>query len=491
MNMISTAVKYCFHLVLICAVSMPSAVCAAEYRQAAGIIDVRSTFSDGSNDILPLAQLAKDRGFEILIMNDHDRMVMEYGLPPFRNLIKKRVELNSINKNGARSYLDALREAQHQNPEMIIIPGSESAPFYYWTGNPLKENLTAHNHEKRLLTIGMEAPDDYEGLPVMHNGISTAYVKDALPELLLFLILLGGGGLLICWKGWYRVMGVAIAAWALLSLANSNILTSSPYNQYQGDQGIAPYQLVIDYVNAHGGVAVWNYPETRSGIRKAGPIYVDTPPYPGALIESHNYTAFAALYGDTSTITEPGSIWDMVLDEYCRGIRKRPVWGIATSDFHKEGNAGEKLGNFVTFFLLKEKSLHGALDALKNGKLYAYRGRYPQIVRLEKFAVHSPDGHISGVSGDDISLDGYPQIRCLLTSDVASEKLVTVRLIRSGIVIQTFRGILPIDITYEDQTVEPDKKYYYRVDMVGEGKLISNPIFVRYSGKSIDAVDQL
>jgi hypothetical protein len=33
--------------------------------------------------------MAKDRGFEVFIINDHDRVVMEYGLPPFRDIVKK------------------------------------------------------------------------------------------------------------------------------------------------------------------------------------------------------------------------------------------------------------------------------------------------------------------------------------------------------------------------------------------------------------------
>ena len=93
------------------------------------MIDLRSTFSDGAHDTESLVRMAKDRGFEVLIINDHDRMVMEYGLFPFRKLIKKRVELPSINKNGAKAYLDSIREVQRKYPDMIIIPGSETAAF--------------------------------------------------------------------------------------------------------------------------------------------------------------------------------------------------------------------------------------------------------------------------------------------------------------------------------------------------------------------------
>jgi hypothetical protein len=455
----------------------------SEYQQIAGLIDVRSTFSDGAYDIQYLMEMARKRGFEVLIINDHDRMVMEYGIPPFRNLIKKRVELNSVNKQGALSYLETIGTVREHFPKMIIIPGSETAPFYYWTGSPLKKNLTAHNHEKRILTIGMEQPEDYKNLPILHNGFSRKYIKTIVPEIALFVILIFCGLILTRWRGLYRTFGVIVILWGIISTVNGSISNSSPYDQYHGDQGISPYQLVIDYVSSKGGLTFWNYPETRSGVRKKGPIFLDTPPYPGVLLDSDRYTGFAALYGDKITITEPGSIWDKALLEYCRGLRETPPWGIATGDFHQEGESGEHLGNFSTIFLVREKSKEQVMDALRGGKMYAYRGRYPQFVRLQEFAVSSPDGEIKGISGDEIIVDGFPRITAVLSARHESINPVTVRLIRSGMTIKTFYGRLPMEIDYEDRSDRFNRKEYYRLDMQGEGRLISNPIFVNYGHK--------
>jgi len=290
-----------------------------EYQQISGLIDLRSTYSDGAYDIESLVSMAKNRGFEVLIINDHDRMVMEYGLSPFRNLIKRKVELSSINKNGAKAYLDSIKKVQKMFPDMIIIPGSETAAFYYWTGSAFKKNLTAHNHERRILTIGMEKPEDYENLPILHNGFSTEYMRMAVPQILLYLVILVMAMFLIKWKGFYRIAGIIIFIWCSASIANSNMFRSSPFDQYHGDQGIVPYQLFIDYVSSKGGLTFWNYPETKSGVRQMGPIYVDTPPYPEILEQARGYTGFAAIYGDTITITEPGNIWDKILIAYCEG----------------------------------------------------------------------------------------------------------------------------------------------------------------------------
>jgi hypothetical protein len=62
-----------------------------------------------------------------------------------------------------------------------------------------------------------------------------------------------------------------------------------------------------------------------------------------------------SLKSDNITAIEPGGIWDDVLLEYCKGKRTRPVWGISTADFHKDGGAGVKLGDFSTIFLVPQK----------------------------------------------------------------------------------------------------------------------------------------
>ena len=362
-------------------------VTAADYIQVAGLLDTRTTFSDGDLDLESLVELAKKRGFKVLFINDHDRMVMEYGLFPLENVLRKKVEINSINKEGAKKYLNAIRAAQERHPDMIIIPGSETSAFYYWTGSYFKGNLTAHNAEKRFLTVGMDKPDDYKDLPIIHNGFSIRYTKYLWPQLTALLISFVLGLYLILWKGFSRKLGLVISVLALVFFLNANPFRSSPFDQYHGSQGIAPFQLAIDYVNSRGGMTFWNYPETKSGVRKMGPIRVDTPPYPEILYETRDYTGFAALYGDTITVTEPGNIWDRVLLEYCAGQRRRPPWGISTADFHSD--SGGKLGNFPTVFLVSNKTKENILLAMKHGRMYAYSGDYRQQIVLNDFSVFS------------------------------------------------------------------------------------------------------
>ena len=91
-------IKKILFLILLIITFYVHSVTADEYFQMTGLIVTRTTYSDGTHDVDTLAGIAKSRGFDVLFINDHDRLVMEYGLFPLRNILKKRVELNSINK---------------------------------------------------------------------------------------------------------------------------------------------------------------------------------------------------------------------------------------------------------------------------------------------------------------------------------------------------------------------------------------------------------
>ena len=454
---------------------------AAEYQQVAGLMDTRTTFSDGRYSIEELVLLAKQRGFNVLFINDHDRMAMEYGIPPLRSVLKKTVEQNSINKQGAEKFIQAIREVEKKYPEMIIIPGSETVPFYYWTGNPITGVLTAHNHEKRILTVGMENAEDYENLPILSNSLSLKNAGNAIPELVFFSAAFIVALIMTFWRGLFQMIGiVAMILSVIMTLNSSAFRNSSPFDPYHGDQKMAPYQLVIDYVNAKGGMTFWNYPETKSGVRKMGPIQVSTLPYPATLQESRAYTGFAALYGENVTLTEPGNIWDMTLREYCAGYRSNPPWGISTADFHGEGKGEDKLGTFPTVFFVQEKTKSAIMKALKNGNMYAYQGSVPQTLKLDEFSLSSADGQTKVISGETITLTGYPKIRIAISPPGSEQSSVKVRLIRSGTLINNFEEKLPCQIEYIDQYYKPGEKIYYRIDIRGPGIIVSNPIFASF-----------
>jgi hypothetical protein len=472
--------SYCVFFSVILLSAGVSVSFSADYQQVAGLMDLRTTFSDGAYDLDQLVLLAKKKGFSVLFINDHDRVAMEYGLPPFRNIVRKKVELNSINSGGADKFIQAIKEIRQKYLDMIIVPGSETTPFYYWTGSPFTGKLTAHDHEKRILTIGMESPDDYENMPIIHNNLSMNYFTKALPQIILFSLSLIASLILLRRRGFLRVSGIIILILSVAFIINSNPFRSSPFDPYHGDQKMAPYQLVIDYVNSRGGMTFWNYPDIKAGVREMGPIHVSTLPYPYVLSESTGYTGFAAIYGDNITLTEPGNIWDTTLKEYCMGYRDRPPWGIATADFHQEGEGREQLGTYQTVFFVQEKTKNAVLKALRNGKMYASRGSYPQASRLDEFSVSSSENRTKGISGDEIALKEFPRVRISISTSAPSPDKVKVRLIRSGEMIYLFEEKLPLMIDYVDPYYKPGERIYYRMDMHGAGTIVSNPVFVKF-----------
>jgi hypothetical protein len=459
---------------------------ADDYIHVAALMDLRTQASDGVQSLEDLARMARKRGFDVLFINDHDRLALEYGIWPLRNILKKKVEKPSINKLGAEKYLKMIESASKKFPKMIFIPGAESAPFYYWEGSYFKKNLTVCDWERHLLIVGLDKPEDYRDLPVLYGGYSIKKpFQSVSAAYFLFLIPLALGFAMIRREGKTRYLGLAVMALTLLLLAlDSLAFRSSIYDPYHGSRGIAPYQQVIDYVDSRGGMVFWNHPETRSGLGIMGPVQKRTLPYPEVLAESKNYAGFAALYGDTITVTEPGNIWDRVLTEYCSGRREKPVWGISSADFHEDGGAGDKLGNYPTVFLVKNKTKESILDALKKGRMYAFRGSVdlPRLV-LEDFSILDIETLHKGIMGEEISVNGCPTVNILITVAGSAEKNpVTVRLIRSGKLVKTFSGETPLRMNFKDEFYEPGQKIFYRLDAVDRKgrKLVSNPVFVKF-----------
>ncbi len=462
-----------------------SQVATGDYIQVAGLIDIHTDSSDGVHTLDYMVNLARKRGFPVLFINDHDRKVLEYGIPPLRNLVKKKVELPSINKKGAEQYLEMIESCARRNPSMVLIPGAESAPFYFWRGSYFRKNLTVCDWERHLIIVGLDNPEDYKGLPVLHNGLSSKYVFARISFFTFLGILpLLFGIFLAARKGAFRCAGIVVSFFGLLLLVNHHPFRSSPYDQYHGSQGIQPYQLVIDYVNSRGAMVFWNHPETKSGKGTLGPIFKDTPPYSQVLLESENYAGFAALYGEDTPLIEPGGIWDKVLRQYCEGQRARPAWGISSADFHEEGAAGEKLGNFPTVFLVKAVSREDILEAMRKGRMYAYRGdvEKPRWI-LEEFSVSDSLTMEKAVMGDEIHTRRAPEIHIRLSSSEEERgNPVFIRLVRDGKIVKAFSGETPLAIRWMDESSRPAGKTSYRLDVKDEKgrRLVSNPVFVNF-----------
>jgi len=447
------------------------------YFQVPGLIDLRTSFSDGTHSPEDLVTIARLRGFRVLFFNDHYRIRLSYGILPFRSLLKYTQEFPSIMTHGPRAYLDEIDRLSRLYPDMILVPGCIISPFYYWSGSWLSGDLTVHQYDRRILAVNLTRSEDYEQVPTLEGGLSLTHTGRRLPGLVLFLIPWAVGLLFAAkWKGLPRVAGVVLLILSSLAIADYNPFRGPVFSPYAGDQGIAPFQDAIDHIHERGALAFWNYPEQRSGVRKHGPVNVSTLPYPEVIHESENYAGFAAIYGDRIAVTDPGKHWDRVLMEYCEGKREKPVWGISTADFHEDGRLGLKLGAFPTTFLVREFSKAAVLDAIQQGRMYCSRGDGSSWPRLDYFKVLGASGDNAHM-GETLTTAGVPTIR-FKVSFTGGEKLPTVvHLVRGGTLLRTLQGETPLEFELRDEGAPVGRMTYYR--LVDSTKhLTSNPIFV-------------
>ncbi len=453
---------------------------AVDLFQLPGVIHVHSTYSSGRYSIEELVAKAEEKNLEVMVLTDHDQVVMEYGLFPLRNLIKKREVRKSVLQAGPQRYLNEVSRLNEAQQSVLVIPGVQSSPFYYWSGSPFGQGLRAHDFRKEMLLIGLSSSDDYYGLPRLHGGFSTRYMRGLLPRFIVFLAVLLISVYLFRQKGKVRMGGLITAILSIALLVNHHPFKSSRFDPYHGDQGIAPFQDVIDYVGERGGLVFWAHPESnysKSGVR-LGPISMVTKPYLDDLIASENYTGFAALYGDSASAADAGMHWDQILMEYCRGHRAHPVWAIAGSDFHEE-QKGFDLATFQTIFLVKDKRQEDVLWALKQGRIYAVRQTSDIRLSLDQFQLLDKETGKIALMGEELTLNGAPIIEGRLAASDGGGYAVTVSIVKDGKQAWSFEGQTPLDFHLEDEDGRAGKSYY-RLDVKGKatGQLLSNPIFV-------------
>jgi hypothetical protein len=457
---------------------------AGENLQLQAAIHVHSAFSSGRFSISELAAQARDKGLDVLVLTDHDRVAMEYGLPPFRRLLRLRVEEKSVLQAGADRYLAEIARVNDNQSSVLIIPGVQSSPFYHWTGTPWDGDLTAHGYHRELLLVGMRKPEDYGGLPLMQNGAALRVVAEKLPAFGAAGIgFLSAGALAALTSGRLRRAAGVLALIAALALLELHPFRSSRFDPYHGDQGAAPFQEIIDYVRSRGGLVFWAHPESNYPVRgiARGPVTLVTGHYTAELAAARNYNGFAALYGDTETMTRPGALWDQLLDRYCRGERSEPVWAVAEADFHGE-EGGTALDDFQTVIESPAKTTAAVLEALRGGRCYAVRKVAGPRMVMEEFALHQAPAGAVGHAGDEIDIRGVPRIRIRIAASDGGVFPVSVELIRGGVLLHTVSGETPLAVEFTDADGWDGRTFYRVVARAGDGgRLVGNPIFARKS----------
>ena len=160
---------------------------------------------------------------------------------------------------------------------MTIIAGVEAVPFYYWGGSYFNNNLKLINFHKHLLVIGLERPEDLEGIPSISYNNPLRFEIWESPEHLAYSLnsTQDYGWYLQKKSGAYKIdelyvkkektpfiiIGLVILLAGVIFMLNNFPFCSPLYDQYHGDRGSLPYQNLIDYVEKKGGMVFWAHPD--------------------------------------------------------------------------------------------------------------------------------------------------------------------------------------------------------------------------------------
>lgn len=462
-----------------------------QFKQFKAAIQISSVISEGEYSLEEIVRIAKEKGFSVVIPTDRDVMRWEYGLFPLRNVIKKRIEHNSVFRYGIGSYLKDIKSLQNEFPQTVILPGVESAPFYYWSGS-LKDGLTLHNWHKHILAIGLNDYSVYRKLPVIGNrgGLEKGFnVLKLWPLVFLVISLwLVLNTVKSSQRGRGRYYPIAIVVEVIVFLLSSFFLLNNfPFrdvffDQYQGDLKSIPYQNFIDYVDANQGLTFWAHPEAENK-GKRGRVSFITPSYPYDLVNTQRYTGFCVFYEGYRLVGKIGGIWDKLLSDYCEGKRKKPVWAIGCLGFER-GDLSSALDDLYTVILSKENSFKAILNALSKGGVYVIRGSNSQYFSLREFYIFDKKNKDRrGFVGEKIKVKipiiylkgGWEKI-------FKEKATLEIRLIKKGELIYSQKNEDKLDLLYEDKTftkLNRGENTYYRVEIVSRGlHFLTNPIFV-------------
>jgi len=459
-------------------------------ERVSGVIHLDTGISDGVLSPEEMVEKVKEKGLKVAIITDKDNLKVEYGISPLRKIIKKIEEKSSIMTFGAKNYLGMIEDIAKQNPDMTIIAGVEAIPFYYWDGSYFDHNLKLINFHKHLLVIGLETPEDLEGIP--STGYNNPMVFDLRCLLNIWPIFLIPAGL---WLALYRknelvklrmisftkerrpfrILGVVILLAGVLFLINNIPFCAPLYDQYNGDRGSLPYQNLIDYVEKKGGMVFWAHPDVE-GKHELNGIGIYTSPYYKELLETFNYTGFAAFTEGMKYSGKPGGVWDMTLNQYINGHRQKPVWVIGELDY-KEGNW---MGETQTVFLVNGNNKSEILKAMRTGRMYAVHGDSKPV--LEAFQIWDDEHDVWTEMGGNATVSNAIRLKIKLRLSEEDRRNTRLRLIREGIVIKEFTIDSSLDIELTDDYFRSGERTYYRIDI--DNRLISNPVFVTMKGNS-------
>jgi hypothetical protein len=439
------------------------------------VLHIHSNFSSGKDSIEEIVDLAKQHNIDCVVLTDHFLRKVEYGLWPFRGIIKKSVSLPSVMKLGVEKYLSKIEEMNKKQKDVIVIPGLEITPHYFWS---IEENsLVINNLHKHMLIMGLDKKNLFYSLPVIGNESNAGKVR-ILSFWPIVFILLG-----IFFKSKFLVI------FSIIFLTINYPFKYLPFDQYKNYSEL-PYQNLINYINSIPQyyktnsitpLIVWAHPEATNYEKKVLlkkirglNVYTQTKPYCGSLLKTYNYDGFAIFAEGYREVGNIGGIWDNMLNEYCRGIREKPVFCYSEVDY------GESTGELFVkknILYIRQKDYKNILLALKKGNFYSlWRDKEKELV-LENFRFCDEKvifGEIYNKNVDKIKIS----FDVKFNPKTKNNRKIVVRIIKNGNIVFTKEGYDYVNVFFEEE--KPKTKSYYRIFIESEypNMIATNPVFV-------------
>lgn len=471
---------------------------AEDQQPLAVAIHVHSRASTGSLSLEDIAQRAEQLGLDAVIFTENLALRYEYGLSPFRGLLRYVREFPSLIDYGVERYLAELADVQSRHPGVILVPGIEAAPYSYWTGSPWSGDLTLHDSQKNLLVFGLKDPAQYRLLPANGNPASYQVTAEslmslALPPLLVTLAAVMGmrdryairHGLADRMSRPRLFMIFCIAAVGLVLFRLAWPIGQPPYPLYESGQGYRPYQQFIDAVRDSGGLVFWSMVEARDhtthSFGSLGTVTVTTEPHPEALILTDRHSGFGGLYQEAHRAIQPGEVWDQAIELFLRGERAQPPVMLGEIAFHNLDHAGKDLHQVLSVVSVRSRTPDALLEAIRTGRHYAVeRWKKEFALRLETFRVECDAGLRSAAMGEVLDPEGQRDlvIRASVLATDRQAHQITATVIRSGEPLARLSGTTPLNIAISDTTAPAGRWLAYRLLVEGGGELVSNPVFV-------------
>lgn len=469
-----------------------------ELRPLAVALHVHSTASTGTFSLESLAQRAERLGLDAVVLSDNFVLRYEYGLLPLPTVLKRTYELPSVLNYGVERYLNEIASVQKRHPNLLLVPGVEVAAYYYWTGSLWDGTLTMHNAQRNVLVLGLSRTEDYEALPALGNYASYRHSWGMMMSLTPVLLCVPA---LWLWqtpssrkenfdpapfRTGRRWVALALVVMAGLLLANAWPWSEPPFSPYDAQLGYRPYQAVIDAAEARGAVALWSMTEARDAqtyrFGPLGQVTVKTDPHPEALLLTTGYTGFGGMYQDTHRMVAPGGLWDQLLHLALTG--RRAVVPVMAGEiaFHGTDYVGKELDHVVTVLWVRERTVSGLLEALRQGRAYAVVSAKRDVrLVLDQFSVSCQAGARRAAVGDRLDPEGARDlvVHLAVTASDRGRHPITVRIVRSGEVVAKVTGETPFSYDFLDAKAPVGERMSYRVEVSGAtGELLSNPVFV-------------